>query len=146
MWNINSVNTAICRGWPSHVITFQSSLKPGKELVQKSEDRQRAGPPSWLTADWSNSIERKSQGLCLFRSGSSQDKSKMRFGASSPHISVGVRCLNTLKTLFKIVVAGLMVKALNHNFGGYLFRLASLSFSLCCCRFGSDEFQKQDQL
>lgn len=123
MWNINSVNTAVCRGWLSHVITFQSPLKPGKELVQNSEDRQKAGPPSWLTADWSNSIEGKPQGLCLFRSDSSQNKPKMKFRASRSHISVGVRCLNTLKIWFKIIVAGLIVKALNHNFGGYLFCL-----------------------
>lgn len=104
-------------------MTFQPPLKPGKELVQKSEDRQRADPPSWLTADWSNSTERKPQGLRLVRPDTSQNKSKMRFGAPRPHISVGVRCLNTLKALLKIIVAGLTVKALNHNFGGYLFCL-----------------------
>lgn len=38
-------------------------------MVQKSEDKQRAGPPSWLAAEWCRIIEGNPQGLCLFRFG-----------------------------------------------------------------------------
>lgn len=41
--------------------------------MQKSEDRQKASPLSWLTAGWCRSIEGEAQGLCLFRSDSSQN-------------------------------------------------------------------------